>query len=200
MKEVTKMELSKQIKKYRVEANLSQEELADKVFVSRQTISNWENDKNYPDIKSLVLMSEIFEVSIDNLIKGDLERMKKEIDAQEYAKFQKDSTIFSVLFITMLIIPVPLVMLLEWFGMALYVCLFGIVMYYAIKVEKYKKKYDIQTYKEIVAFIEGKSLSEIEKAREEAKRPYQKLLLPIGSALLVVIIAFIMFGIMKLFS
>lgn len=194
------MELSKQIKKYRVEANLSQEELADKVFVSRQTISNWENDKNYPDIKSLVLMSEIFEVSIDNLIKGDLERMKKEIDAQEYAKFQKDSTIFSVLFITMLIIPVPLVMLLEWFGMALYVCLFGIVMYYAIKVEKYKKKYDIQTYKEIVAFIEGKSLSEIEKAREEAKRPYQKLLLPIGSALLVVIIAFIMFGIMKLFS
>lgn len=194
------MELSKQIKKYRVEANLSQEELADKVFVSRQTISNWENDKNYPDIKSLVLMSEIFEVSIDNLIKGDLERMKKEIDAQEYAKFQKDSTIFSVLFITMLIIPVPLVMLLEWFGMALYVCLFGIGMYYAIKVEKYKKKYDIQTYKEIVAFTEGKSLSEIEKAREEAKRPYQKLLLPIGSALLVVIIAFIMFGIMKLFS
>lgn len=194
------MELSKQIKKYRVEANLSQEELADKVFVSRQTISNWENDKNYPDIKSLVLMSEIFEVSIDSLIKGDLERMKKEIDAQEYAKFQKDSTIFSVLFITMLIIPVPLVMLLEWFGMALYVCLFGIGMYYAIKVEKYKKKYDIQTYKEIVAFTEGKSLSEIEKAREEAKRPYQKLLLPIGSALLMVIIAFIMFGIMKLFS
>ena len=194
------MELSKQIKKYRVEANLSQEELADKVFVSRQTISNWENDKNYPDIKSLVLMSEIFEVSIDNLIKGDLERMKKEIDAQEYAKFQKDSTIFSVLFITMLIIPVPLVMLLEWFGMALYVCLFGIGMYYAIKVEKYKKKYDIQTYKEIVAFTEGKSLSEIEKAREEAKRPYQKLLLPIGSALLMIIIAFIMFGIMKLFS
>ena len=194
------MELSKQIKKYRVETNLSQEELADKVFVSRQTISNWENDKNYPDIKSLVLMSEIFEVSIDNLIKGDLERMKKEIDAQEYAKFQKDSTIFSVLFITMLIIPVPLVMLLEWFGMALYVCLFGIGMYYAIKVEKYKKKYDIQTYKEIVAFTEGKSLSEIEKAREEAKRPYQKLLLPIGSALLMIIIAFIMFGIMKLFS
>ena len=63
------MELSKQIKKYRAEANLSQEELADKVFVSRQTISNWENNKNYPDIKSLVLMSEIFQVSLDNLSK-----------------------------------------------------------------------------------------------------------------------------------
>ena len=73
------MELSKQIKKYRTEANLSQEELADKIYVSRQTISNWENEKNYPDIKSLVLMSEVFQVSLDNLIKGDLERMKKEI-------------------------------------------------------------------------------------------------------------------------
>ena len=194
------MELSKQIKKYRMEANLSQEELAEKVFVSRQTISNWENDKSYPDIKSLVLISEVFQISLDNLIKGDLERMKKEIDVQEYAKFQKDSTIFSVLFFTMLIVPVPLVMLLEWFGLTLYVCLFGIGMYYAIKVEKYKKKYDIQTYKDIVAFTEGKSLSEIEKAREEAKRPYQKFLLPFGSALLTVIIAIIMFAIMKLFA
>ena len=155
------MELGKQIKKYRTEANLSQEELADKIFVSRQTISNWENDKNYPDIKSLVLMSEVFRVSLDNLIKGDLERMKKEIDTQEYAKFQKDSTIFTVLFIALLIVPVPLVMLWKWFGMALYLCLFGIGMYFAVKIEKYKKKYDIRTYKEIIAFTDGKSLGEI---------------------------------------
>ena len=58
------MELSRQIKKYRMQANLSQEELAEKIFVSRQTISNWENDKNYPDIKSLVLMSEVFLVVV----------------------------------------------------------------------------------------------------------------------------------------
>ena len=63
------MELSKQIKKYRTEANLSQEELADKIYVSRQTISIWEYEKNYPDIKSLVLMSEVFQVSLDNLVK-----------------------------------------------------------------------------------------------------------------------------------
>ena len=199
LKEVTRVELSKQIKKYRKEANLSQEELADKVFVSRQTISNWENDKNYPDIKSLVLMSEVFHVSLDNLIKGDLEKMKKEIDAQEYVKFQKDSTIFSTLFIALLILPVPLVMLWKWIGMAMYLGLFGIEMYFTVKVEKYKKKYDIQTYKEIVAFTEGKNLDEIEKAREEAKRPYQKLLLGAGSALLVVIIALIMNVVMKLF-
>lgn len=194
------MELGKQIKKYRTEANLSQEELADKVFVSRQTISNWENDKNYPDIKSLVLLSEVFQISLDKLIKGDLEKMKKEIDTQEYAKFQKDSTIFSILFAALLILPVPLVMLWKWLGMGLYLCLFAIGMYFAVKIEKYKKKYDIQTYKEIVAFTDGKSLDEIEKAREEAKRPYQKALLAAGSAMLVVVIALIMSAIIKLFS
>lgn len=189
------MELGKQIKKYRNEANLSQEELAEKVYVSRQTISNWENDKSYPDIKSLVLMSEVFNVSLDNLIKGDLERMKKEIDTQEFAKFQKDSTIFSVLLILAFIIPIPLVTLLEWIGVVICVCFYGITMYYAFKVEKYKKKYDIQTYKEIVAFTEGKSLNEIEKAKEEAKRPYQKVLLTLGSALIAGTIAAIMLAI-----
>lgn len=191
------MELGKQIKRYRMEVNLSQEELADKVFVSRQTISNWENDKNYPDIKSLVLMSEVFHVSLDHLVKGDLERMKKEIDKQEYAEFQKNSNIFSILFVALLIVPVPLVMIFEWLGLVFYIGLYAIGMYYAIKIEKYKKKYDIQTYKEIVAFTEGKSLSEIEKAREEGKRPYQKALLPVASAVLVMIITFIMFMIMK---
>jgi hypothetical protein len=192
-----KIELGKQIKKYRLEAKLSQEELADKVYVSRQTISNWENDKNYPDIKSLVLISDIFHISLDNLIKGDLERMKKEIDKQEYAKFQKNSTIFTILFIAMLILPIPLVMLFKWIGFALYLCLYGVGMFYAIQIEKYKKKYDIQTYREIVAFTEGKSLNEIEKAREEGKRPYQKCLLAAASALLTITIALIMTAIIK---
>ena len=52
------MELGKQIKKHRQEVQLSQEELAERVYVSRQTISNWENDKSYPDVNSLVLLSE----------------------------------------------------------------------------------------------------------------------------------------------
>lgn len=193
------MELGKQIKKYRAEANLSQEELADKIFVTRQTISNWENDKNYPDIKSLALMSEVFRVSLDHLIKGDLEKMKKEIDTRERAKFQKDSSIFTVLFIALLVVPVPLVTLWKWFGMALYLCLFGIGMYFAVRIEKYKKKYDIQTYKEIIAFTDGKNLDEIEKAREEGKRPYQKALLAAGSAALVVVIALIMTAVMRFF-
>ncbi len=61
------MELGKQLVHYRKKMNLSQEELAEKIYVTRQSISNWENDKTYPDIHSLLLLSHIFQVTLDTL-------------------------------------------------------------------------------------------------------------------------------------
>lgn len=191
------MELGSRLKKYRDALGLSQDDLALKIFVSRQTISNWETSKTYPDIKSLLLLSEVFSVSLDQLVKGDIEKMKKEIDAQDLIRFQKESTIFTCLFIVLLIIPIPLAEFMGWWGIIIYSMLFIVSMYYALRVEKYKKKFDIQTYKEIIAFSEGKSLDEIEKAKEVGKRPYQKFLLAIASALIVVMIAMIMGLILK---
>ena len=54
------MNLSKQIKKHRERLSLSQEGLAEKLYVSRQTISNWENEKSYPDVHNLLLLSVLF--------------------------------------------------------------------------------------------------------------------------------------------
>ena len=92
------MELSIQIKKYRTELHLSQEELAEKVYVTRQTISNWENEKSYPDIHSLLLLSSLFNVSLDQLIKGDIEKMKEIISDQEIKKFNYYGSIYTVHF------------------------------------------------------------------------------------------------------
>lgn len=193
------MELGSQIKKYRSQNSLSQDALAERIYVSRQTISNWENDKSYPDVKSLILLSEVFQVSIDNLIKGDLKEMKQEINKQEYAEFQRDSMILTILFAACIILPVPLVMMLKWVGLVVYLVLGGITMYFALRIEKYKKKYDIQTYKEILAFNEGKSLTEIEKVREVAKRPYQKVLLAAGAGLLTLGVAVLIDAIAEFF-
>ena len=63
------MDIGLQIKKFREQQKISQEELALKIFVSRQTISNWETNKSCPDIKSLITLSNIFNVSLDNFIK-----------------------------------------------------------------------------------------------------------------------------------
>lgn len=182
------MELGKQIKKYRNEKELSQTALAERVFVSRQTISNWENDKSYPDIKSLVLLSEIFEISLDQLIKGDVEIMREEINRTDQKKFERLSNIFTILFLAVLITPVPLVHFLSYAGLAIWIVILAAGSYVAMLVEREKKKFNMQTYREIIAFTEGKSLSEIEKAREEGKRPYQKVLLAVASGAIGVIV------------
>ena len=89
----TQTEVIQQIKKYRASLSLSQEELAEKIFVTRQTISNWENARSYPDIHSLLLLSTLFQVSLDQLIKGDIEIMKEEINTAEIKKFNRSSLI-----------------------------------------------------------------------------------------------------------
>lgn len=183
------MELGKQIKKYRNELSLSQDVLAEKVYVSRQTISNWENDKSYPDVNSLVLLSEVFHTSIDNLIKGDVEVMKEQVKNEDRKEFEKLSQVFAVLFLAAMITPIPLAHFLSYAGIAIWVVLMAVTLYVAIKVEKKKKQFDIQTYKEIIAFSEGKGLDEIAKAREEGKRPYQKILLAFGAGIVTLILA-----------
>ena len=73
------MELARQLKLRREERGLSQDEVAKAIFVSRQTVSNWENDKTYPDVQSLLLLSQLFGISIDELIKGDAAAMQQAI-------------------------------------------------------------------------------------------------------------------------
>ena len=65
------MEIGKKLKNARIEAGLTQEKAAEKIDVSRQTISNWENEKSYPDIISVIALSELYSVSLDELLKGD---------------------------------------------------------------------------------------------------------------------------------
>ena len=190
------MELGKQIKKHRQEVQLSQEELAERVYVSRQTISNWENDKSYPDVNSLVLLSETFQISLDNLIKGDIEVMKDVIQKEEIEKMNRYGKIYTILLIATAVSAVPLFKLLGVWALIPWGIIWGISMYFAYMLEKIKKDNDVQTYKEIVAFSEGQLLDDIQKQREIGKRPYQKILLVIGSGLITfavcVLIGFLM--------
>ena len=176
------MELGKQIKKHRVTAQLSQEELAERIYVSRQTISNWENDKSYPDVNSLVLLSETFQVSLDNLIKGDIDIMKEVIQREEVVKMKHYGAVYTILITATVVSAVPLFMWLDTWAFIPWGIILAAAMFFAFKVEKVKKDNDVQTYREIVAFSEGKLLDDIQKQREIGKRPYQKILLVIASA------------------
>ncbi|MBI9013075.1 MAG: helix-turn-helix transcriptional regulator [Clostridiales bacterium] len=183
------MEIGKQIKKLRTHLAFSQDDLAMRVYVSRQTISNWENNRNYPDVKSLLLLSSLFNVSLDQLVKGDVEEMKNLINAEEKELFRKDGTILMILFIVTIISLAPLFLLLEGVGMVIWGLIVIAMLYYAFRIEKYKKNYDVQTYREIMNFIDGKSLDAMEKQQEFGKRHYQKFLLAVGGAIVAAVIA-----------
>lgn len=73
------MELQTILKQLRNERQWTQEKVAEKIHVSRQTISNWENGRNLPDLSSLILLSEVYDVSLDELMKG-APKMVKQLD------------------------------------------------------------------------------------------------------------------------
>ena len=133
------MELGNQMKKYRGEMKLSQDALAEKIYVSRQTISNWETGKNYPDVNSLIRMSEVFGVSVDVLLKGDVEEMKKIIKEDDIHDFYKMSWLYTILFFLMLVTPIPLAKFLGFWGLGIWGVLAAVAIVYAIKIEKKKK-------------------------------------------------------------
>lgn len=87
------MEFSDQIKALRKEKNLTQEEFAKKLNVSRQAVSNWENNRNLPDLEMLIQISSIFDISLDELILGDrkmnkmTEKLIKDTDENRKVKY-----------------------------------------------------------------------------------------------------------------
>lgn len=73
------MEIERKLKDARLSAGLTQEQLAEQIMVSRQTISNWENGKSLPDIVSIIKLSDLYQISLDELLKGD-PKMKEKIE------------------------------------------------------------------------------------------------------------------------
>ncbi|MGX7149711.1 helix-turn-helix domain-containing protein [Enterococcus ureasiticus] len=74
------MELRNQLKKYRIKHEWTQKELAEKVNVSDKTISSWETGRTYPDVAMLITLSELFDITLDEFMRGDA-KMIKRIDA-----------------------------------------------------------------------------------------------------------------------
>ena len=73
------MEIGRKLKEARQMSGLTQENVAEKLNVSRQTISNWETEKFYPDILYVLQLSDLYQVSLDELLKGD-ERMIQHLE------------------------------------------------------------------------------------------------------------------------
>ena len=109
------MKLGKQLLKIRKDNKMSQEDFAEIFNVTRQTISSWENSKSYPDIETLVKISDRFSISLDVLLKGDQKMIKKISKVQKDNKILKRLTIIFSIIISLIVVACGI-----YFGMYYY--------------------------------------------------------------------------------
>lgn len=205
------MQIGAQIKKHRGELGLTQDDLARTIYVSRQTISSWETDKTYPDVQSLLLLSNLFGVTVDDLVKGDLETMSNAIDS--------DVTAIRRLSVVMIVFMALMLACLAWLSAQLIawdwpiaqtlptavlaLVLWGIALFAAAWADRIKKRRDLITYREIRAFLNGEAVDrDTERGRRERLIPrWMRIVRTVGITLLAVAIgAFVGYGCAALFD
>ena len=82
--------------------------------------------------------------------------MEKQVEQDDVRRFKRDTVIFTVLIILTVVSAVPLFLYLELSGIVLWLLIAGVMIYYAMRLNKQKRNNDIQTYREILAFMEEK--------------------------------------------
>ena len=98
------MKIGDKLKKVRMDKNMTQEEVAEKIFVSRQSISNWENNKTYPDIGNVIALSDLYQISLDELLKGSDNFMKHLEESTDIVKSNKKLLTLTVLTMILVVI------------------------------------------------------------------------------------------------
>ncbi len=105
------MNVGEKLKKRRTTLNLTQDKVGEELGVTRQTISNWENGKSYPDIERIISLSELYELSLDELLKGDLDmvnHLHKNTKNNRYLKFFIGLLLLNVFLMGILIVGDPI--------------------------------------------------------------------------------------------
>ena len=166
------MELASQIKRRRSELGLSQEELAAKIYVTRQTVSNWETNRTYPNVESLLLLSVLFDVTVDELIKGDVEAMKDLIadDAKKIRLYTAAGITCGVLAMLAVVGGISF-----WGWGVVPSAIIGTMLvagYFvaATMLGSIQKKHDLVTYREIVAFSKGEPIDRDNPKSQRARQ------------------------------
>lgn len=174
------MNISEQIRMNRKKIRSSQEELAERVYVSRQTISSWENGKSYPDLQSLLLLSEIFSISLDELIKGDVEEMKEKVVSEK----MKWGSYAMILFFVLMVSMMPFVKRVSAYFMVPLLIFALLMIASSLLVEREKKIHQVETYEEILEFMEGRKMDPMDPV-ERKKRLRKETVYKVLGGLLV---------------
>ena len=171
---------SERLKELRKEKDLTQKEIANKLGVSRVAYTNWENGKSYPDLQNLLLLSDYFKISLDELVKGDVVNMKNELVNKEMDK----ATYKMLGFLLLTLLTTPLAKYIGWYFFIPFGIFWAISMWYASKVEKLKKSNDLKTFKEILAYMENKEIPHMDEDKRRKKVFSEKIICVFASSII----------------
>ena len=163
------MHLGDKIKDLRKKDEITQKELEEKIFVSRQTISNWENNKSYPSMEFVRSISNLFNVSIDSLIKEDVDDRMDEIQTETFTNTEKETirtnkdrvilsrlTFFRFAFVWVGSLLVSYFYTanrhLDYILAPIFLLIFGLIS--TIPINKIKNKYHLKTREDLTRFYD----------------------------------------------
>lgn len=161
------MEIGQRMRALRQGAGLTQDELAERLYVSRQTISNWETGKSYPDVESVSLACDLFDVSADALLKGDIMEMGKRVSEEDRRRLREDGWLFAVLLVAGCVGLSFSLARLDWLFVVVSLMAFGAAIFLSTHLERDKEGHDVQTFREVLAFSRGEGVDEIRDARSK---------------------------------
>ncbi|WP_296127047.1 helix-turn-helix transcriptional regulator [uncultured Anaerococcus sp.] len=98
------MNIGDKLKQARLNKKMTQEEVADKLYVSRQSISNWENNKTYPDIGNVLALSDLYEISLDELLKGSDNFMKHLEESTDIVRSNKKLIFYIIMGLVIMVV------------------------------------------------------------------------------------------------
>ena len=174
------MELGSRIREHRAQLGISQDELAGRIYVSRQTISSWENDKTYPDVQSLLLLANVFGTTIDELVRGDVDVMKETVERDMRLLKRLSCAMIGFIALMVLVMVWWVVQMTTWDlsllqtlpTLTLALVLWGIALFAAAWAGRIKKEHDLVTYREVLSFWNGEPVDrDTECGRRERIMP-----------------------------
>ena len=130
------------LKEKRKEYQLTQEQVSEKIFVSRKTISNWETGKTTPDIESLIRLANLFDLSLDNLLLEGSDIVEKIKKQQKFSALSKWYALFTIIFFIFLLIQIRLIYIgfedrtLSYLLILANIITFGISSYFSKRIKK----------------------------------------------------------------
>ena len=179
------MDIGNQIRERRARLGLSQDELARKLYVSRVTISHWETGKTLPDVQSMLLLANLFDTTIDELVRGDVDEMRKMVK-----KSERRTKVFAVALATVEVIVITALAVTavagrEYLEPVLRLLLAVLVLAFSIAVLVARRGADAGDAKSAADLLGAATGDPVEAARESGASLGMRLVLQVFAGLAV---------------